>query len=61
MIGLFDMLCKVNWVSLQDRRQANYKTKDGKFVFNSYGNLTANPEALPYNDETPDTNKTDQH
>ena len=49
MIDLFDMLGKVNGVSPQDRRQANYKTKDGN------GNQATSPEALPCNDETPDT------
>ena len=55
MIDLFDMLGKVNGVRLQDHRQANYKTKDGN------GNQAASPEALPGNDEAPDTNKPDQH
>ena len=55
MIDLFDMLGKVNGVSLQDRRQANYKTKDGN------GNQAASLESLPGNDGTPGTDKPDQH
>ena len=55
MIDLFDMLGKVNGVSPQDHRQANYKAQDG------YGNQAASPEALPGNDEAPDVDRPDQH
>lgn len=55
MIDIFDMLGKVNGVSLQDRRQANYKARDGN------GNQAASLEPLPGNDEASDTNRPDQH